>query len=180
MEPTQDDLRAADSRCYYAVFHKLSEMIADDFAGKEGDPDRSGRAWAELYRFLDHGRSRKACLRAISEGIDFPGEIRVFAQAYPLLQAARHTADYVTEGETSVVESRDRIDLAERIMNGLEKVEKRHRMAFGTWVTISGIGVEEERKRAKAKSSESLFTNAKPRQKANGNPQKDETDSDRG
>ena len=46
LEPTQDDLRTADGRCYYAAFHKLSEMIADDFAGREGEPDRSGRAWA--------------------------------------------------------------------------------------------------------------------------------------
>ena len=162
------------------MFHKLSEMIADDFAGREGDPDRSGSAWAELYRFLDHGRSRKACVRAVSEGVEFPNEIRVFAQAYPLLQAARHTADYVTEGETSVVESRDLIDLAERIMNGLDNVKKRDRMAFGTWVTISGVGVEEERKRARAKNSESLFANTKPRQKANPNPRKVETDPDKG
>ena len=40
LEPTQDDLRTADGRCYYAVLHKLSEMTADDFAGREGDPDR--------------------------------------------------------------------------------------------------------------------------------------------
>ena len=179
LEPTQDDLRTADGRCYYAVFHKLSEMIADDFAGREGDPDRSGRAWAELYRFLDHNRARKACFRAISDDIDFPSEIKEFAQIFPQLQAARHAADYPTGGATSLVESRELIESAERIMNGLEKVAKKDRMAFGTWVTISGIGVEEERKLARAKNSESLFTNAKPRQKANGNPPKAESDSDR-
>lgn len=79
-----------------------------------------------------------------------------------------------------MVESRDLIDSAERIMNGLEKVTKKDRMAFGTWVTISGVGVEDERRRARSKNSQDLFTNTKPKQKANGNPPKDETDSDRG
>ena len=180
MEPTQDDLRTADGRCYYAVFHKLSEVIADDFAGREGDPDRSNRAWAEFYRFPDHNRSRNACLRAVNEGIAFPEELLDFSATFPLLQAARHAADYPSGGATSLVESRDLIDSAERIMNGLEKVTKKDRMAFGTWVTISGVGVEDERRRARSKNSQDLFTNTKPKQKANGNPPKDETDSDRG
>ena len=179
LEPTQDDLRTADGRCYYAVFHKLSEMIADDFAGREGEPDRSGRAWAELYRFLDHSRSRNACLRAVNEGIEFPEELLDFSATFPLLQAARHAADYATEGKTSLVESHGLIASAERIMNGLGNVEKKHRMAFGTWVTVSGVGVEDERKRAKAKNSQNLFTDTKPRQGAKGNSKKAESDPDR-
>lgn len=180
LEPTQDDLRTSHGRSYYAVFHKLSETIADDFAGREGDPDRSGRAWAELYRFLDHSRSRKACVRAVNEGIAFPEELLDFSGTFPLLQAARHAADYVSTGQTSLVESLRIIDSAERIMNGLEKARKRDRMAFGTWVTISGVGVEDERKRAKAKNSQNLFTDTKPRQEANGNPEKPKTHSDEG
>ena len=58
-------------------------MIADDFAGREGEPDRSGRAWAEFYRFLDHTRSRNACLRAVNEGIEFPEELLDFSATQP-------------------------------------------------------------------------------------------------
>jgi hypothetical protein len=90
-KPRQADLRRAASTAYYALFHALAKNVADTMAGAVKG-HRSEQAWAQAYRGLQHGDARSAC-----EGIrnqNLPQEIKDCADAFVVLQSARHAADY--------------------------------------------------------------------------------------
>ena len=156
-EPSEDALRTAASRAYSAVFHKLSEVIADDLAGAEGDPEKSEHAWREFYRMPEHGKTATACRKAMSDKIPFPPEIAGFAITFPLLQTSREAADYDPEGEPSLVETRELVAMAERAIANLGSVRKRDRVAFEAWILVPPGRVELARRRAAAKSTSLFF-----------------------
>ena len=58
-DPSEADLRRAVSTAYYAMFHALAELCADEIVGA-GAESRSSPEWVRVYRTLDHGRSRAA------------------------------------------------------------------------------------------------------------------------
>ena len=156
-EPSEDALRTAASRAYSAVFHKLSEVIADDLGGAEGDPERSDHAWREFYRMPEHGKTKNACKKALSDKIPFPPEILKVAGDLPLLQASREAADYDPEGEPSLFETLDLVAMAESAIANLGSVRKSDRVAFEAWILVPPGRVELARRRAAAKSTSLFF-----------------------
>ena len=92
--PTQARLRRAVSTAYYAMFHCLAAAAADLFIGRQRTP-----AWHRVYRGLDHGRARSACLQRQTIR-EYPAEIRKFAEVFVALQKARQQADYALDTET--------------------------------------------------------------------------------
>ena len=138
-EPSEDALRTAGSRAYSAVFHKLSEVIADDLAGAGGDPEKSSHAWREFYRMPEHGKTANACRKAMADKIPFPPEILKVAVDFPLLQASREAADYDPEGEPSLYETRELVATAESAIESLGSVRKRDRVAFEAWILVPPI-----------------------------------------
>ena len=156
-EPSEDALRTAASRAYSAVFHKLSEVIADDLAGAGGDPEKSDHAWREFYRMPEHGKTKNACKKALSDKISFPPEILNVAADLPLLQASREAADYDPEGEPSLYETRELVAMAESAVANLGSVRKRDRVAFEAWILVPPGRVELARRRAAAKSTSLFF-----------------------
>ena len=156
-EPSEDALRTAASRAYSAVFHKLSEVIADDLGGAEGDPERSDHAWREFYRMPEHGKAKNACKKALLDKIPFPPEILKVASDLPLLQASREAADYDPEGEPSLFETLDLVAMAERAIANLGSVRKSDRVAFEAWILVPPGRVELARRRAAAKSTSLFF-----------------------
>ena len=123
--PTQARLRRAVSTAYYAMFHCLAASAADLFIG----PAR-GPAWHRAYRALEHGRARNAC-RQGQTMLEFPMEIRNFAEAFVVLQNERQQADYALD--TDAYQKSDvlgHIASAERAISQFEQADVEARRGF--------------------------------------------------
>ena len=95
--PLQTDLRRAVSTAYYGLFHTLARECADAVVGK-ANRLKIRKAWAQVYRSLDHGRVRNVCAgqntRIKQAYRRFPASIRVFGDTFVAMQAKRHQCDY--------------------------------------------------------------------------------------
>ena len=87
--PRQISLRRAISNAYYAVFHALAQLCADELVGVT---KHSSPAWIRVYRALEHGFAKNA-LKANEVTALNPG-VKDFADAFLALQDLRHIADY--------------------------------------------------------------------------------------
>ena len=58
--PTDSDRRGAILLAYYAVFHRLAEICAEEIAGNRAENVTTSQAWNEYYRSLDHSTVRQA------------------------------------------------------------------------------------------------------------------------
>ena len=122
--PTQANLRRAVSTAYYAVFHSLAHTAADLLIGRE-----SSAAWHQVYRALEHGNAKSACQNKQSMQ-RFSHEIKEFADAFVVLQGARHRADYSSEANYDRQETLAAIDKAEDMIDKFEAVEPEQRLGF--------------------------------------------------
>ena len=127
-QPTQAELRRAVSTAYYAVFHCLAGVAANVLIGTSRSP-----AWHQVYRALEHGRARNACLhkQAMKR---FPPEIQDFADVFVDLQKARHQADYAPEGQYDEQGVLKTIDMAGNAIARFEQVDVRNRLEFAAHV----------------------------------------------
>lgn len=84
------DIRRAISDGYYAMFHALAEISADELIGAK---HRSTDAWLRVYRALDHKPAKNALQRAAkSHGAE--EQLQTFAATFSSMQELRHEADY--------------------------------------------------------------------------------------
>lgn len=133
-KPKQAHLRRALSTAYYALFHTLARCCADTLIGSSG-ADRSPEAWSQVYRALEHGVAKNACIngKLISR---FPQEIQDFANAFVQMQIKRHDADYDPNYrlfKSSVVLD---IQSAAAVIDYFNNVPIKHRRAFAAFVTL--------------------------------------------
>jgi hypothetical protein len=145
--PKQADLRRSVSASYFAAFHALARMCADVLIGKT-KRTRPNKAWVEVYRGLDHGKAKTSCQEA--KNVEFPQDIKDFADAFQQLQAARHGADYDPMIRLSRLEAVSYITLAEDSIAAPKAVNQRDKLAFAAWVTITSSGAQKARGRVKA------------------------------
>lgn len=82
-------LRRSVSDAYYALFHALALMCANQLIGVTAS---DSEAWRRTYRALDHGKAKQEFLRKDLQRRD-PAVQRI-AFAFIDLQEARHNADY--------------------------------------------------------------------------------------
>ena len=75
------------------MFHCLAATAGDLFIGRQRTP-----AWHRVYRALDHGRARSACLEGQTIR-GYPVEVRNFAEEFVTLQKARQQADYALDAK---------------------------------------------------------------------------------
>lgn len=87
--PRQAYLRRALSTTYYALFHALAKMCADELIGvtKAGTD-----AWVRVYRALEHGSAKDALSQTSVQSMG--PAAKAFSVAFVELQEKRHTADY--------------------------------------------------------------------------------------
>ena len=130
--PRQADLKRAISTAYYAIFQSLARQCADLFIGV--GPHRSDWAWTHVYRALDHGFAKNACIQAGKLG--FPPEIVNFADSFVLMQEERHRADYDPNARYSRAETQILISNAEQAIAGFKKAPRRDRLAFAALVLL--------------------------------------------
>jgi hypothetical protein len=86
-KPRQTSLRRAVSSAYYALFHALARLCADNLVGISKPWD----VYAPIYRSLDHGRAKEVFKRVSSHR---GSGVAIIGQIFILLQERRHTADY--------------------------------------------------------------------------------------
>jgi hypothetical protein len=90
--PRQASLRRAAATAYYAVFHALAKLCADQLIGYSKPWD----VYTPVYRTMDHGAARRAFERA-RKGSVSGGAVETIGLAFVNLQDARIEADYVPE-----------------------------------------------------------------------------------
>lgn len=131
-KPSQSNLRRAVSTAYYAMFHCLAKSCADDFVGGYGST-RSKHAWRQVYRALEHGVSKKACIKTdiISK---FPDEIIDFAAGYVSMQSKRHDADYDPNTKMYKADVLNDVTIVETLITKFQRVSKKDRRAFAAHI----------------------------------------------
>ena len=85
--PRRTSLRRAISSAYYAVFHALAGLCANQLVGFSKDWD----FYVPIYRTLDHARAKEVFKRISGK---HGSQIAFIGQTFTLLQERRHTADY--------------------------------------------------------------------------------------
>lgn len=128
------------------MFHALARLCADSLVGTQ-PAKRSNKAWVEVYRGLAHSACLDACKKA--HEVNFPQEIKDFADAFKQLQADRHLADYDPTTRFTKESAKQKIKFAETAIGALKTVPMLHKKAFATWVLITSHGAKEARKQAR-------------------------------
>lgn len=130
----QANLRRAVSTAYYAMFHTLARCCADLLMGGAGSSS-STDAWKLVYRAVDHGAAKTACLSG--EIVDkFSQEIQDFANAFGTLQEKRHEADYDPNIKYTKSEVIVDIQLANAAIESFSRADKKERRAFAAYILM--------------------------------------------
>jgi hypothetical protein len=120
-KPRQTSLRRAISSAYYALFHALAALCADELVGHS----KSWSVYAPIYRTLDHGRAKDVFKRLL---IGYSASITTIGQTFILLQERRHAADYdplpLQIGRSGVLELIDHTKQAIARLDGLPGDER--------------------------------------------------------
>lgn len=136
-DPSQSAIRRSLSACYYAVFHALARSCANALVGD--DPaTRPKKAWIEVYRGLNHGHCRKSCKNANS--VNFPEEIRKFADQFEQMQELRQSADYDPKARFDKFNAQTLVETARISIESLRSASTEDKRAFAAWVLISSQG----------------------------------------
>lgn len=107
-------------------------MCADTLIGGTGAA-RSGPAWRQTYRALEHGTAKNACKKReiVSR---FPVELQDFAYAFVDLQERRHLADYDPEFRLTKSEVEASIEVVDGVILAMKRVSAKDRRAFAAYV----------------------------------------------
>ena len=134
--PKRSDLCRAVSTTYYALFHCLARNCADTLVGRTRGY-RSGPAWRQAYRALEHGHARSQCSRGTIRA--FPSEIGTLAELFVDQQHKRERADYdpePPEGHWTKSEVEEGVDRATDAIDGFYAAPLRDRQAFAVFVLM--------------------------------------------
>lgn len=89
--PRQASLRRAVATAYYALFHALAKLCADQLVG----PSKPWDVYTPVYRSVDHSAARKVLREARNHSFD--PAIAPVALSFVKLHDARLAADYIPE-----------------------------------------------------------------------------------
>jgi hypothetical protein len=87
--PRQAYLRRSLSTTYYALFHALAKLCADELIGVT---KANSEPWVRVYRALEHGPAKNALNQNIVQALDLAA--KVFADTFIDLKEKREAADY--------------------------------------------------------------------------------------
>ena len=143
--PTVADSRGAIVLAYYAVFHRLAEICAEELVGNRTDHVKTSRAWNEYYRSLDHSRVRVACGKVLSSQL-FSSSVEVFCDWFPSLLEARELCNYEALVEPSFEETNSILYTADECINSLNNIKKSERKDFVAWMMLATTGGVKKRR----------------------------------
>jgi len=130
--PAQSYLKRAVSTAYYAAFEALAQECADSLIG--AGPLRASAAWVQVYRALEHGLAKNACLQA--RNLSLASGIVRFAEAFAVLQEQRHLADYDPAARFTREDAIDLIAQADEAIRSLRSASKVERRGFAVLVLL--------------------------------------------
>lgn len=124
--------RRAVSTAYYAVFHALARLCAEEFVGV--DPStRTPADYERVYRAVEHGSMKSKFLNTPRE-LD---TIRQIGNRFVLLQSKRHDADYrPTDFHFTEAESSDLIEAARYAIDLIDSLSSPDRRALAVRLVI--------------------------------------------
>jgi hypothetical protein len=112
--PRRTSLRRAISSAYYALFHALATLCADQLVGFSQPWD----VYAPIYRTLEHGRTKDVFKRISGR---HGSRIASIGQTFILLQERRHTADY--DPSPFPFGRKETLDLIEQVKQAITQIE---------------------------------------------------------
>ncbi len=131
-KPKQANLKRAISTAYYALFHALARDAADILLGI--GQNRADKAWRHVYRSLEHGNAKNACLGI--RKYNFPSSIIKCADSFVSLQKSRHSADYdpyYTVTRTDVISF---IEQSKDAIESLKRASRKDRSALAVLLLL--------------------------------------------
>jgi hypothetical protein len=124
--PRQASLRRAVATAYYAVFHALAKLCADQLIGAS----KPWQVYTPIYRSLDHNAARKVLREARRTSI-FSVEVEAIGFAFLNLYDKRIEADYVPEPfRYSRQDVKDMIQDARRAISSIEGLPPETKLAL--------------------------------------------------
>ena len=128
------DVRRAVSTAYYALFHRLCLLFSDIVLR----PDETAylRAFAQAYRYVDHGLARSKCEQVATGKHGFPPGIVEFAGAFIDLQQKRIEADYNPLAQFDATAVLNLIENAEAAVVALDVASPEAQRAFAIFVAL--------------------------------------------
>ena len=133
--PKQTELRRAVSCAYYAMFHALASCCADTMIGATPSR-RSNQAWRQVYRALEHGRSKQQCSNMRMMRL-FPTAIQNFGEHFILMQRLRQSADYDPLVEFHRSQIKQLVEETGDTIRQFESVDTTDRRAFSAYVLFT-------------------------------------------
>jgi hypothetical protein len=138
--PPQVLLRRAVSIAYYALFHAVCAMAADQLVGRNRG-NRPQRAWVQVYRNLSHAKAKDRFNKLVEARTGralhgFPQQAADVAITFSTLQEERHRADYDPEARFTWRESFDLWLRSHQAMDALAGLEKVHAKALAIWLLL--------------------------------------------
>jgi hypothetical protein len=113
--PRRTSLRRAISSAYYALFHALAVLCADQLVGYS----KLWEVYIPIYRTLDHGRAKEVFKRiSYSRG----PHIAFIGQTFILLQERRYTADY--DPSPFPLGRTETVDLIEQVRQAILRIDQ--------------------------------------------------------
>lgn len=124
--------RRAVSTAYYAVFHALARLCADELLGNDRET-RKSKEYERVYRALEH-----KTLRSVFQNTPRNDRIiRQIGDRVVLLQSKRHDADYLPTGHVfSKAESLDLIASAKSAIELMDSLSAQERRALAVRLII--------------------------------------------
>lgn len=130
--PREAFMRRAVSTAYYAVFHALARMCADELIG---GGKAKGEAWGRAYRTLEHRTAKQALLS--SDAASIAPAILEIGRAFANLQEKRHDADYNPAFFGFYYdETRAQVEIARKAIRDLNELASDRRQALAALIVF--------------------------------------------
>lgn len=116
--PRQTSLSRATSTAYYAVFHGLAYLCADELVGWAKD----WKFITPIYRALDHSAAKRVFERD-RRGQSHGEEVAEIGQTFILLQQERYAADYDPEFSSNREKTLELIRMAREAVRSISALD---------------------------------------------------------
>jgi uncharacterized protein (UPF0332 family) len=112
--PKQATLRRAISTAYYALFHALAYLCADQLVGW----NKPWEVFTPIYRTLDHSTARRLFVQD-RNGETYGEDVAEIGRSFVVLQQQRYAADYDPEFSSSREKTLELIQLARQAVEAM-------------------------------------------------------------
>lgn len=127
----QAHTRRAISTAYYALFHALATLCANELVGVG---KAKSAAWARTYRALEHGFAKSALIELARRTRD--QEIELLAEAFVSLQQDRHDADYDPQKTFQPADATSGVSVAEFALSALSRLTDEMKLELATTLVM--------------------------------------------